>query len=185
MLKASIAPSVSEAIVRLHADGSVTVLASTVELGQGARTVMAQIAAEVLAVPLARVTVLLPDTSVTPYDQTTSSSRSTTMVGKAVQEAAGDVVEQLVRIAARALDAAVTTLRVDDGAVVHGDRRLDYGALLRRHFGMAGGELIGKGISDYSARELARVKGMKSDAVRELLPHAADEVIHRDRFVLL
>jgi len=49
----------------------------------------------------------------------------------------------------------------------------------------AGGELIGKGISDYSARELARVKGMKSDAVRELLPHAADEVIHRDRFVLL
>jgi CO/xanthine dehydrogenase Mo-binding subunit/aerobic-type carbon monoxide dehydrogenase small subunit (CoxS/CutS family) len=146
MLKASIAPSVSEAIVRLHADGSVTVLASTVELGQGARTVMAQIAAEVLAVPLGRVTVLLPDTSVTPYDQTTSSSRSTTMVGKAVQEAAGDVVEQLVRIAARALDAAVTTLRVDDGAVVHGDRRLDYAALLRRHFGMAGGELIGRGV---------------------------------------
>ena len=84
MLKASIAPSVSEAIVRLHADGSVTVLASTVELGQGARTVMAQVAAEVLAVPLDRVTVLLPDTSVTPYDQTTSSSRSTTMVGRAV-----------------------------------------------------------------------------------------------------
>ena len=106
MLKASIAPSVSEAIVRLHADGSVTVLASTVELGQGARTVMAQIAAEVLAVPLERVTVLLPDTSVTPYDQTTSSSRSTTMAGKAVQEAAGDVVEQLLRIAARALGRA-------------------------------------------------------------------------------
>jgi glutamate 5-kinase len=47
------------------------------------------------------------------------------------------------------------------------------------------GDLIGKGISDYSSRELARVIGMKSDAVRELLPHAADEVIHRDRFVLL
>jgi len=146
MLKASIAPSVSEAIVRLHADGSVTVLASTVELGQGARTVMAQIAAEVLAVPLARVTVLLPDTSVTPYDQTTSSSRSTTMVGKAVQEAAGDVAGQLVRIAARALDAPAAALRVDGGAVVHGDHRLDYAALLRAHFGMAGGELIGRGV---------------------------------------
>jgi len=47
------------------------------------------------------------------------------------------------------------------------------------------GDLIGKGISDYSSRELTRVIGMKSDAVRELLPHAADEVIHRDRFVLL
>jgi glutamate 5-kinase len=44
---------------------------------------------------------------------------------------------------------------------------------------------IGKGISEYSSRELARVKGMKSDAVRDVLPHAADEVIHRDRFVLV
>src|SRR5437879_1067912 len=49
MLKASVAPSVSEAIVRLHADGSVTVLASTVEMGQGARTMLAQVAAEVVA----------------------------------------------------------------------------------------------------------------------------------------
>jgi glutamate 5-kinase len=49
----------------------------------------------------------------------------------------------------------------------------------------ADGQTIGKGISDYSSRELARVIGMKSDAVRELLPHAADEVIHRDRFILL
>ena len=146
MLKASIAPSVSEAIVRLHADGSVTVLASTVELGQGARTVMAQIAAEVLAVPLERVSVLLPDTSVTPYDQTTSSSRSTTMVGKAVQQAAGDVAEQLLRIAARALQATAASLRIDAGTVVHGDRRLEYSALLRAHFGMAGGELIGRGV---------------------------------------
>jgi glutamate 5-kinase len=44
---------------------------------------------------------------------------------------------------------------------------------------------IGKGIVDYSAAELGRVKGMKTPAVRELLPHAADEVIHRDRFVLV
>ena len=47
------------------------------------------------------------------------------------------------------------------------------------------GDSIGKGISDYSSTELGRVKGMKSEQVRELLPHAADEVIHRDRFVLL
>jgi glutamate 5-kinase len=47
------------------------------------------------------------------------------------------------------------------------------------------GTAIGKGICDYSSRELVRVKGMQTDRVRELLPHAADEVIHRDRFVLL
>jgi len=47
------------------------------------------------------------------------------------------------------------------------------------------GETIGKGITDYSSRELQQVIGMKSAQVRELLPHAADEVVHRDRFVLL
>lgn len=47
------------------------------------------------------------------------------------------------------------------------------------------GSVIGKGISDYSSRELSRAKGLKTEQVRELLPHAADEVIHRDRFVLI
>jgi glutamate 5-kinase len=49
----------------------------------------------------------------------------------------------------------------------------------------ANGAVIGKGIVDYSSRELTRVKGLKSDQVRDRLPHAADEVIHRDRFVLV
>ncbi|MFI5028518.1 MAG: glutamate 5-kinase [Solirubrobacterales bacterium] len=49
----------------------------------------------------------------------------------------------------------------------------------------ANGALVGKGIVDYSATELSRVIGMKSAEVRRLLPHAADEVIHRDRFVLV
>jgi glutamate 5-kinase len=49
----------------------------------------------------------------------------------------------------------------------------------------ANGAVVGKGISDYSSQELSRVTGLKSEQVRELLPHAADEVIHRDRFVLL
>ncbi|HEY8810094.1 MAG TPA: glutamate 5-kinase [Solirubrobacterales bacterium] len=48
-----------------------------------------------------------------------------------------------------------------------------------------GDDVLGKGISDYSARELDRVKRLKTAEVRALLPHAADEVIHRDRFVLL
>jgi glutamate 5-kinase len=47
------------------------------------------------------------------------------------------------------------------------------------------GSVIGKGIVDYSSQELSRVLGLKSAQVRELLPHSADEVIHRDRFVLL
>ena len=46
------------------------------------------------------------------------------------------------------------------------------------------GEVIGKGIVNYSSAEIARIMGMKSAAVRELMPHAAEEAVHRDRFVL-
>ena len=146
MMKASIGPSVSEAIVRLHADASVTVLASTVEMGQGARTVLAQIAAEVLAVPMEHVAVAMPDTAITPYDQTTSSSRSTTMTGRAVQEAATDVRDQLLRVASQHLGAAAGALRLEDASVYAGEQRLTYPELLQRRFGMSGGELIGRGV---------------------------------------
>ncbi len=50
---------------------------------------------------------------------------------------------------------------------------------------VAGGAVIGKGIVNYSAAELSRVIGLQSERVRELLPDAADEVVHRDRFVLV
>jgi glutamate 5-kinase len=46
------------------------------------------------------------------------------------------------------------------------------------------GQAIGKGIVNYSAEELERVKGLKSAEVQELLPHASDEAVHRDQFVL-
>ncbi|HEX2467983.1 MAG TPA: glutamate 5-kinase [Solirubrobacterales bacterium] len=45
-------------------------------------------------------------------------------------------------------------------------------------------ELVGKGIANYSAAELARVKGLKSAEVVELLPDADEEAVHRDHFVL-
>jgi len=47
-----------------------------------------------------------------------------------------------------------------------------------------GGELVGKGICNYSAPELRRVQGLKSSAVREILPRAGEEAVHRDYFVL-
>jgi glutamate 5-kinase len=49
---------------------------------------------------------------------------------------------------------------------------------------VADGDIVGKGIVNYSAAELARIKGMRSDRVLELLPDAAEEAVHRDYFVL-
>src|SRR5262249_59627455 len=94
------------------------------------RTVLAQIAAEVLSVPMARVIVVQPDTAVTPYDQTTSSSRSTAMTGRAVQVAAEDVREQLLHVAAAELGVAVKDLALDDASVLGPARRLPYGEVL-------------------------------------------------------
>ncbi len=46
------------------------------------------------------------------------------------------------------------------------------------------GETIAKGICNYSAQELRRVIGMKTEAVRGILPHATDEAVHRDYLVV-
>jgi glutamate 5-kinase len=49
---------------------------------------------------------------------------------------------------------------------------------------VADGEVVGKGICNYSADEMRRIQGLKSAQVRELMPHAAEEAVHRDYFVL-
>jgi CO/xanthine dehydrogenase Mo-binding subunit len=127
-LLAAGAHPVSSAICRLEADGRVVVLVSTTEMGQGPRTAFAQIAAEEIAVEPDQVTVRGADTRFSPYDRSTGASRSTTIAGLAVQRAAADVRAQLESIAG--------------GADVGPGDHLE---LMRRHFGFAGGELIGRG----------------------------------------
>ena len=127
-LLAAGAHPVSSAVCRLEADGRVVVLVGTTEVGQGARTVFAQIAAEEIGVEPEQVTVRGADTRFTPYDRSTGASRSTTVAGLAVQRAAADVRAQLERIAG--------TSEIDP------DKFL---GLMRKHFGFAGGELIGRG----------------------------------------
>lgn len=137
--------TVSTSVVRLHADGTASVYAGSVEVGQGPRTVMAQIAAEALALPPERVTVHEPDTGTTPYDQGTSASRSTTLMGYAVSQAAHDVRAQLVEIAQRLFEAPADIIALRDGAAWAGPRSASYAELLVHHFGMSGGELVGRG----------------------------------------
>ncbi len=144
-IKAPLAPSVSTAIVRLHADGSISVLCGTVEIGQGARTVMAQIAAEELGVPSDCVKTVGVDTHATPYDQATSSSRSTTMVGKAVQLASRDLRRQVAEIAAGLFQVRADAVELHDGRAWAGSDSLSLGDVVARHFGLPAGELIGRG----------------------------------------
>jgi CO/xanthine dehydrogenase Mo-binding subunit len=146
VIKAPLAPSISSALVRMHADGSVTLLAGTVEIGQGARTVLSQIVAEELALPLSWVRLALPEFGMSPYDQATSSSRSTTLVGLALQAAARDIRQQLFELAAEQLQVHIDHLALREGGVEGPHGRVSYAEVIRQHFGLPGGELIGRGL---------------------------------------
>jgi CO/xanthine dehydrogenase Mo-binding subunit len=145
-LLAAGAHPVSMATVRMGPDGSVTVLSGTTELGQGARTVMAQIAAGVLRAPVGQVVMRGTDTRYTPYDRSTGASRSTTVAGLAVQRAAQDVLNSLLETAAAKLEAPPQLLEPVEGAIRDpGGRTMTHAELVRARFGFDGGELLGHG----------------------------------------
>ncbi|HSQ12403.1 MAG TPA: molybdopterin cofactor-binding domain-containing protein, partial [Candidatus Deferrimicrobium sp.] len=104
MIKATITPSISCAVVKLNEDASLSIYSGTVEMGQGSETVLAQIAGKELGIPMPIIQVLGVDTDVVPYDLTTSSSRSTFHMGKAVQLAAQDIKRQLKQIVVNEYD---------------------------------------------------------------------------------
>ncbi len=104
-LKGMQTPSRCEARVGLTAEGRLRVYAGTVEMGQGSRTALARLAAAVLDQPLDQVEVVFPDTAVVPFDTRTTSSRSTYMLGTAVQRAATILRQRLLDLAAELLEA--------------------------------------------------------------------------------
>jgi CO/xanthine dehydrogenase Mo-binding subunit len=145
VIKATITPSTSAAAIKLNEDGSLNVMISSVECGQGAKTILAQIAAHAMQVPIERVAVSNPDTDVTPYDQQTSSSRTTFSMGGAVTQAAADLKQQLLDHAGALLEASAQDLIIDNGRVsVRGapNRFLPYGAVAMRS---QQANLIGRG----------------------------------------
>ena len=138
------ATPVSVAMVRLLPDGTLVAYAGSTEMGQGVRTVLSQIIAEELHLPIEAIQVGGADTKVTPYDASTGSSRSTTLMGTAIQRAARDLKQQLLKIGAEALRVKPGQIQLLDGAMVAGEMRLTFKEAVERRFG-GGGELIGHG----------------------------------------
>jgi CO/xanthine dehydrogenase Mo-binding subunit len=145
MIKATITPSISCAVVKLNEDASLSIYIGTVEMGQGSDTVMAQIAGAELGIALEKIQVLGVDTDVVPYDLTTSSSRSTFHMGKAVQLAAQDIQRQLRQIAAKEYGVPEDSISFADGKVRLPETALDYAEVMFKRFGMQGGTLVGDG----------------------------------------
>ena len=128
--KAVIAPTTSVAIVNLYADGSCALYSSTVDMGQGSDTAMAQIVAEVLGIRIESITVVHPDTDVTPYDMATLGSRSTYHMGNAVRRAAEDARDKLLALAREVGLSGETTPIAE---------------VFRKKYGMQAGNIIGTG----------------------------------------
>ncbi|MBM4261448.1 MAG: xanthine dehydrogenase family protein molybdopterin-binding subunit [Deltaproteobacteria bacterium] len=139
------APLASTSTVHVLADGSVTFMCGTAELGQGAKTIMSQIIAEELRVPLDRVTIRPIDTAFTPFDRSTGSSRSTTVMGKAVELAGSDARRQIVELAMEHFECPEDAITLENGEAIAGGKKVTYGALINKHFADQGGELVGTG----------------------------------------
>ena len=145
-IKSTSTPSTSAVSVRLNADGSAILLTSTCDMGQGAQTALAQIVADELAVPFESVTVTFPDSDVTPYDKSTSSSRATFHMGKAAQLACAKIREELFRAGAKTLEARGEDLELRDSRLrVKGvpEKNLTYPELFKAIYGEASGSLFG------------------------------------------
>lgn len=133
LIKHTLTPSRSEARVELRDDGTCVVYSSSVEMGQGPRTTLHQYVADQLGIPLERIEAPQPDTRYTPYDLTTSSSRTAYSMSFALREASDDLKRQLREIAAAYWEANVADIEVRDGTVsVVGDaeRSVAYDELL-------------------------------------------------------
>lgn len=112
------------ALVRLNRDGTAEVASGTQDLGTGSRTILGQIAAEVLGLPLERVKVTIGDTESGPYANNSWGSMTTASVGPAVRMAAEDALWQLLEAASDLLGVPPERLVARRGRIVaRGTRR--------------------------------------------------------------
>ena len=130
--------------VRVHADGSVTIMTGSTELGQGSHTVLPQIAAEALGVPFESVNVVSSDTAITPYDRSTGASRTTTLMGSAVLEASQEAIQQMVVMAADVLKVKVEDIQTVRGGVRCGEVQLNWSQVISKFYALPDGEVIGR-----------------------------------------
>ncbi len=130
--------------IRVYADGSASLMTGSTELGQGSHTVLPQIAAEELGIPVDNVRVVSSDTAITPYDRSTGASRTTTLMGRAVMEASREAIQQMVKMAADVLKVKVEEIQVIKGGVRCGEAQLNWSEVISKYYALPDGEVIGR-----------------------------------------
>ena len=135
------------AIVRLLEDGTILLNTGSVDIGQGSNTILTQICAEALRVPLELISIASPDTDGSPYNWGTTASRVTYMTGTSVIGAAAEVERKIKDQAAEILECAPEDLELVPGGLVAvkgiPQRNVSFAAVSGRAHWAAGGPIIG------------------------------------------
>ena len=134
------------AIVRLLEDGTVVLNTGAVDIGQGSDTVLTQICAESLKLPMDKVALASPDTDGSPYNWGTTASRVTYTTGRAVVGACAEVERQIKEHAAAILDAQPDDIELREGGMVGirgSNTQLPLLAISARAHWAKGGPIVG------------------------------------------
>jgi nicotinate dehydrogenase subunit B len=113
----SLDPNEVDSFLAIHADGSVSLYTSRVDVGTGLRIAMSQMVAEELGVPIGLVTVVEGDTALTPNHGGTGGSTGIPVGATRVRQAAATARQTLLRLGAEQLKRPATELTIMDGVV--------------------------------------------------------------------
>jgi CO/xanthine dehydrogenase Mo-binding subunit len=168
----------SSVILKVNQDGRVVILSGEGEVGQGATTVMAQIAAEELGIPYEHVSFMQADTDSTPFVLGAFASRLTYVAGNAVRQAAAKAKQELLLSAGEFLEAHPDDLQIRDGRVsVKGmpARAMTVGQVAsRRNFRKGGEPIVVTGTWDAASESHGKDRYGSESGAFSFCAHAAE-----------
>lgn len=137
MIKPTMTPSSSNVVINLGEDARVQVVCAAPEIGSGQDTVLAQMAADAVGVPLEDVSVPATDTALTPYNGPVASSRTTYHMGNAIVSAGNEIKEKILGLAGDTFGVDPDYLEMRDGEILDGEGEplVTLKDLLARHHG--------------------------------------------------
>lgn len=168
----------SSVVLKVNQDGRIVILSGEGEVGQGATTVLAQIAAEELGVPYEHVSIPEADTDTTPFVLGAFASRLTYVAGNAVRQAAAKAKEQLLESAAEFMEVHPSDLEIQDGRIqVKGapQRAMTVGEVAsRRNFRRNGQPIMVTGTWDADSESHGKDRYGSESGAFSFCAHAAE-----------
>lgn len=144
----------AQAIAKLLPDGSAVIITGTQDIGTGTRTVLAQIAAEELHIPLAAVRVELGETEFGVFSPASGGSMTLASVGPAVRMAAANARGEMLEIVSHLAEAPLDALDVQDGVIINRETGKEMGSIGSFLGQLEGHEVTARGMRGPNAEDV-------------------------------